>query len=117
MSAPRPLLFILKPGFADPGAGPGLFHCPHCAAVEGLLAFHPELRERLEVRYVDFERPRREVVAELGEAHQACPVLVLPPGARTAVPGRSAAGRTFYVGAAEIAGYLAQWAGSSLPHP
>ena len=113
----RPKLFLLKPSVPDPKAGPGLFHCPHSAAVEGLLSFHPELRERLEVRYVDFARPRQEVIAELGEAHQVCPVLVLPPGVQGPVPGRSAEGRSFFVGSPEIAGFLAQWAGTSLPHP
>lgn len=113
----RPRLFLLKPSFPDPEAGPGLLHCPHSAAVEGLLSFHPELRERLEVRYVDFARPRQEVIAELGEAHQVCPVLVLPPGVPGPVPGRSAEGRSFFVGSSEIAGFLAQWAGTSLPHP
>jgi hypothetical protein len=33
------------------------------------------------------------------------------------VPGRSAEGRSFFVGSSEIAGFLAQWAGTSLPHP
>ena len=114
----RPLLFILKRSFADPKAGPGMFFCPHSATVEGLLSFHPELRTRLDVRYVDFARPRREVIAELGEANQACPVLILPRDWPEAVAtGRRAEGRTFFVGATEIAGFLSEWAGIGMPHP
>jgi len=114
----RPTLFILKPSFADPAAGPGSFFCPHSATVEGLLSFHPELRERLEVRYVEFARPRRDVIALIGEANQACPVLILPPGSgTTSKTGRSANGRTFFVGASEISEFLATWAGIGSPHP
>lgn len=114
----RPVLFVLKPSFADPKAGSGTFFCPHSATVEGLLSFHPELRERLDVRYVDFARPRREVIAELGEANQVCPVLILPRDWPEAVAtGRRAEGRTFFVGATEIATFLAGWAGTGMPHP
>jgi hypothetical protein len=113
----RPRLFLLRPSFPDPAAGPGVFYCPHCVTVEGLLSFHPGLRERLDVRYVGFARPRHEVIAEIGAANQACPVLVMPPGVEGPVPGRNAAGRTFYVGATEIAGFLAEWAGIGRPHP
>ncbi len=114
----RPVLFVLRPSFAAPKAGPGTYFCPHSATVEGLLSFHPELRERLDVRYVDFARPRRAVIAEIGEANQACPVLVLPPE-WTSPPanGRCAEGRTFFVGATEIATFLAEWAGIGMPHP
>jgi hypothetical protein len=114
----RPLLFILKRSFADPKAGSGMFFCPHSATVEGLLSFHPELRTRRDVRYGDFARPGRAVIAELGEANQACPALI-PPRARpeAVAPGRRAEGRTFVVGATEIAGFLSEWAGIGMPHP
>jgi hypothetical protein len=114
----RPKLFILKPSFADPKVGPGVFFCPHSAMVEGLLSFYPTLREQLDVRYVDFPRPRHEVIAEVGEAHQACPVLVLPQGMATPeTAGRSANGRSFFVGATEIGTFLAGWAKIGMPHP
>ena len=38
----------------------------------------------LDVRYVDFPRPRMEILSLIGEANQSCPVLVIadgpPPG-------------------------------------
>lgn len=113
-----PKLFILKPSFPDAKVGAGLYYCPHSAAVEGVLGFYPALRERLEVRYVDFARPRQEVIAELGEANQICPVLVLPPGwPAPSSAGRQANGRTFFVGTSEIAAFLGELAGIALPHP
>lgn len=114
----KPTLFMLRPGFADPKVGPGAFFCPHTATIEGVLAMYPALRERLEVRYVDFPRPRHALIELLGEANQLCPALVLPEGFGDApIAGRTARGRTFYVGATEIAEFLAAWAGIDRPHP
>lgn len=95
-----------------------MFFCPHSATVEGLLSFYPHVRERLNVHVIDYPRPRKDIITEIGEAHQACPVLILPPGfARPKVASREAEGRLFFVGATEIAGFLAEWAGIGLPHP
>jgi hypothetical protein len=58
------------------------------------------------------------VIAEIGEANQACPVLILPEDWPTPPnAARQANGRTFYVGAEEIARFLSAWAGIALPHP
>jgi hypothetical protein len=118
--ASRDVLFLLPPAFEDAAAGPGLFHCAHCARVAGLLAYAPQLRERIDVRVVGFPRPRAEVVALVGEAHQSCPVLVLadandplPPGAQ-----RSAAtGRAFIGDTGRIVDYLAERHGAPRAHP
>jgi hypothetical protein len=116
----RDHLFLLPPAFEDPAAGPGLFHCPDCARVTGVLAYAPQLRERIDVEMVPFPRPRASVVARVGAAHQSCPLLVLanaedplPPGAR-----RSAAtGRAFIADTARIIDYLADRHGAPRPHP
>jgi hypothetical protein len=72
------VLFLLKPGFADAKAGPVPYYCPPCATISGLLSYHPELREKVEVRSIAFPRPRAEVVELLGGPdHPGCPVLVL----------------------------------------
>lgn len=113
-----PKLFILKPSFQDPKAGTGEFFCPDSVAVEGLLTVFPAVRQRLEVCHVDFARPRVAVVAELGEANQACPVLVLPADwPSLPANARRSQGRAFFVGAGEIGSFLAQWAGIPRPHP
>jgi hypothetical protein len=85
---PRDKIFLIEPGFTDP-IRPGLrFVCPFCNQVEGLLSAFPELAERVEVERVPFLRPRRPVIAILGEEHQSLPVLVYgdnpPPDAAEA---------------------------------
>ena len=45
MSA-RDRLFLLPSAFEAPAAGPGLFHCPSCARMTGVLAYDPQVRER-----------------------------------------------------------------------
>ncbi len=47
-----------------------------CAPIEGLLACYPGLREHLDIRYVNFARPRQAMVDLVGEAHQGCPTLL-----------------------------------------
>lgn len=70
----KDILFLLPPAF--PVDGEEEWFCPDCAPIEGLLATYPTLKGRLDIRYVGaFARPRGEMVALLGEAHQGCPTL------------------------------------------
>ena len=70
----KDILFLLPPAFEVDGDGP--WFCPDCAPIEGLLASYPLLKGQLDFRYVArFARPRPEIVALLGEAHQNCPTL------------------------------------------
>jgi hypothetical protein len=73
-------LYLLRPGFMNAGLGP--LYCGDSAPVEGLLSFCPELRERVDVHYLEFPRPRAPLVEALGEAHQGVPVLILAPDAQ-----------------------------------
>jgi hypothetical protein len=68
-------LLLLNPGWTDDQGGP--WYCPPGAIVEGVLAFHPFLRDRLEITYLDHPRPRPPVIELVGEDHQSCPILVL----------------------------------------
>lgn len=113
-------LFLLRPDFLDPAAGQGRFYCPGCAAVAGLLAYFPHLRERMIVREVVFERPRAEVAAVLGPEHPGCPLLVLDRN--TDVPNgirvfQASNGRQYVLGADDIGLYFAVKYGVSSPHP
>ena len=114
---PRDRLYLLKPRFLEAGKGP--FFCPGCAQTVGLLEFYPTLKEHLEVRYLDFPRPRPELIELLGEENQSCPVLVLK-GAPNSPPStlalRQAKGLWFVEGADEIANYLAHVRGTGIPH-
>lgn len=113
----RDQLYLLNPGFLDQGSGP--YFCPGCAQMVGLLEFYPALKARLEMRYLDFPRPRPELIALLGEENQSCPVLVLanPPASGDVSPLiQKAKSRWFVEGADEIARYLAHAYGSGMPH-
>jgi hypothetical protein len=113
----RDVLFLLKEGFPD-GAGLPYF-CPDCAMVTGVLSYFPKLRHSLDIRYVDFPRPRVEVVALIGNEHQNCPVLILdqppPMDAIGFLTGQSE-GRCFISGAKAIASYWSHVYGVSRPH-
>ncbi len=84
-----------------------------------MLAYFPSLRHGLDVRYVDFQRPRAQMVELIGEANQNCPTLVLAekPGmdALEMTTG-SFNGRYFISGPREIARYWSYVHGTSRPH-
>ena len=102
----RDILYLLKADFAD---GPGQpYFCPDCAQINGVLAYFPQLRYHLDVRYADFARPRSEIVELIGAENQGCPVLILSdspwPQAQEWVTGQHQ-GRSFVSGAKAIANY------------
>lgn len=112
----RDKLFLLKADFLDKGEK---YYCPECAQLKGVLHFYPTLQEKLDVRYVDFPRPRPEVIAEVGEKNQSCPVLVLGAFDSEKCKGVNVGdfnGRKFISGAEEIGNYLAQAYGVGKPH-
>ena len=112
----KPILFTLKPNFAE---GERTFYCPDCATVEGVLSYYPEVRAKLDIRPVDFARPRPAVIQLIGAENQGCPVLILPEGSANPaaeVHPRTAHGRTFIAGARDITTHLALTMGSAFPH-
>lgn len=113
----RDLLFLLKHDFPD---GPGApYYCPECTQINGVLAYYPQLRHALDVRYVDFPRPRAEIVALVGADNQSCPVLILADDSRASVTGVEVGtfgGRRFVSGAEAIGNYLSQVHRVGRPH-
>jgi len=111
----RDRLYLLKPNFIDQGKS---YFCPGCALVEGMLSFYPSLREKIEIHYIDFPRPRASLVAELGEENQGCPKMVL--GGDHSIPQKvtvgEAKGRQFISEPMEICRYLASAYGYGEPH-
>ncbi len=110
-------LYLLRPGFMDQGKGP--FFCPECALLEGMLSYYPDLRNRIEIHYVDFPRPRAVLISELGPEGQGCPTLILGDVTRPAPPGltvREVNGRRFIAKDIEICRYLASAYGVGQPH-
>lgn len=109
-------LYLIRPGFFHEERGP--FYCPGCAEVRGLLEHYPFLKERVSLHYVDFDRPRSELVTLLGTENQSCPVLILSrnPEDLPLPPGlRRANGLAFVEGAREIGEYFALAHGSGSP--
>jgi len=110
------ILFVLEPGFYDGDEGP--FYCPHSAAIEGILKYLPEIEEKVDVRRIDFQRPRKEVIELIGEENQGSPVLVLakntevPPDAQV----YAKTSRAFMHGTMEIGNYLSRAFGVMRPH-
>ena len=99
----------------------GPCYCPACATLEGVLAFYPQLRDLLDIQYVDFPRPRPVVIAAIGAEHQGLPALVVAPdpAADLALAGldvREAQGRRFLQSAGDIGRYLARRYGIGEPH-
>jgi len=81
MNAPKhPILYLLTTNFSDPEAGPGVYYCPYCIRIEGLLSAFHILRETLKIEYVDFAKPRGTLPDLTGEQNQSCPQLVFPDG-------------------------------------
>lgn len=112
------ILFLLKPDFMDNGAGP--YYCPSCATLEGLLSFYSPLRQRLDVRYVDFPRPRAAVVELIGDANQGLPALVLgdqvPARLLEGLDVQASNGRRFLKSTGDMGKYLARAYGIGEPH-
>ena len=113
----RDILYLLKEDFLD---GQGLpYFCPDCATITGVLCYFPRLRYSLDIRYVDYPRPRNEIVGLIGEENQGCPVLIL-----AAAPGMDAMGfltgqsngKSFISGAKAIANYWSHLHRVSRPH-
>lgn len=72
-----PKLFLLKPDFLDANMDKDAkFYCPSCAQVLGIITYYPELREKLDIIFIDFKRPRKEIVDLIGEENQGCPNLI-----------------------------------------
>ncbi|AOI87971.1 DUF3088 domain-containing protein [Burkholderia pseudomultivorans] len=100
-------LFILRPGFFKDSDGP--FYCGDSVAVEGLLSFYPQLRDAVDVEYVDAPRPRQLIVALIGADNQSAPVLVLGRDRTPAddtIATREHNGRRFIDSPADIRRYL-----------
>jgi hypothetical protein len=110
------ILFVLKPGFYDGAEDP--FYCPHSAAIEGILKYLPEIEGKLDVRRIDSQRPRAEVIALIGKENHGSPVLVLDEQAEVPADAQvyPKTGRAFMHGTMEIGNFLSQTYGVMRPH-
>jgi hypothetical protein len=111
------ILFLLKPGFYDEKGGP--FFCPSCALLEGFLKYAPQVESQLDVRRIEFQRPRREIVDLLGASNQECPVLVLIGTSDLPAEAKKSeeTGKAYISGAIKICEFLGRTFGAVRPHP
>jgi len=71
-------LFLLKSAFQDKNLSNNeRYYCPHCAMIEGVITYFPKLKELIDIIYVDFERPRKEIIQLIGNDNQSCPVIII----------------------------------------
>jgi len=113
----RDKLILLHPGFLDPQYPGQTFYCWHCALLEGVLGSFPDLAGRLEVLRVGWARPRREVVALVGEENQSLPLLLLAPGATSRWQTGRHGGRALIADKDGILAALSERHGFPRPHP
>ena len=111
------ILFQLNPWLDNNGEGP--FYCPDCGIVEGFLSYSPGVRERIDIRNIDFQRPRQEVIAALGQENQGCPVLVLDQTSQIPLAAKKSmtTGRSFLDDPKAICDFLVKEFKAVRPHP
>lgn len=113
----KPILFLLDREFED-GQLPGQrFFCRHSLLLEGALSSIDGLHTQLDVRRIGFARPRREVIAEIGEQDQSLPKLVLPQGVQSTHATGTHHDRQVVSGAEPILAALNGLLGIPVAHP
>jgi len=113
----KPILFLLDREFED-GQLPGQrFFCRHSLLLEGALSSIDGLDAQLDVRRIGFSRPRREVIAEIGEQDQSLPKLVLPQGVVNEHASGEYQQRQYISGAEPILAALNGLLGIPVAHP
>jgi hypothetical protein len=110
-------LYLLKDEFIDADAPSRLFYCRDCMLVAGLLRAFPERAGKIEVIRSDHTRPRVQVVAEVGEANQWLPLLVLDDEGLPEVSAQEFNGRRFINELMPLLNALHVRHGFPEPHP
>ena len=113
----RDILFLLKPDFDDTALPGPKFICPYCTFFEGMISIFPIIEDYVDIKRIDFERPRHEIVNHIGEANQSCPTLVLGEGSDRAFSTGQMGDVYFIKGQDKISAYLSNLCGVALVHP
>jgi hypothetical protein len=117
MKLTRDKLFMLHPDAEDPKYPGRRFYCEHCAILEGVLTYFPELTKKIDIQRVNWPRPRAEVVALVGENNQGLPLLILANGETSQHQTGVFEGRAFVSDKDAILKVLAERHGIAEPHP
>ncbi|WP_114129839.1 MULTISPECIES: DUF3088 domain-containing protein [Thalassospira] len=113
----RDTIFLLKPDFEDPAWPNQRFYCWHCALIDGVLGSFPDLHAGLDIRHINWPRPRQDVIALLGEDHQSLPVMILKSGDTSSLQTGIANGHAFIDDKDSILLALSERHGFPVPHP
>lgn len=116
MSLKRDTLFVIKAPFEDP-ALEGTWFCRDCATMEGALLANPHWGRAIDVVRLPFPRPRREVIALLGEENQSLPALVIADLIKAPAEALMAGSQPYLTDPKAITRYLAASYGGAGPHP
>lgn len=113
----RDTLYILRSNFTDDAYPDTQFYCWTCVLMEGLLAVFPELLDKIDVKRVEFPRPRVGVVSLVGEKNQSLPTLVLASDAPEGLETGEHEGVRFVKGKDNILNVLSARHGIPIVHP
>ncbi|MDZ5843385.1 DUF3088 family protein [Stenotrophomonas maltophilia] len=116
-ASPKPILFLLDREFVDGQLSGQRFFCRHSLLLEGALSSIDGLDAQLDVRRIGFARPRREVIAAVGEQDQSLPKLVLPQDVRSEHANGAYQDRQYVTGAEPILAALNGLLGIPVAHP
>ncbi len=113
----RDTLYLLRPGFEDPTYPGQRFYCWHCVLLDGLLASFPQLAEKLDVKRIEWPRPRKAVIDLVGEDNQSLPLLILADGEHSTHLTGIYQGHAFIADKDGILAALSERHGFPVPHP
>ncbi|WP_339745665.1 DUF3088 domain-containing protein [uncultured Maricaulis sp.] len=109
----KDVLFLLTGAWDDAAGGPWL--CADCCLMEGALLVNPHWREAITIVRIDYPRPRPEIIALLGEAHQNAPTLILSADTNAHTQVETANDRRFLTDPKAICHQLATTYGGAQP--
>ena len=113
-------LFLLNPNFVDTNRQPEgqIYYCPFNAMLEGVLHYYPNLREELEITYINFPRPRTQIIELLGEGNQGMPLMIIERNDvdLSSLNVMQYEDKIFIMGSEAIAKYFSIAHGIPLPH-
>lgn len=113
----RDVLFTIGAPFEDSKYPGQKFFCRDCATLDGALALNPHWRECIDIRKVDYRKPRPDVIDVLGVENQSCPVLIFADPNAAPEGSKQYEGRVFITEVKAILNYLGQTYGGVLQHP
>jgi len=108
----RDILFLLT-GAWDGVDGPRL--CADCCLIEGVVLGNPHWRAAITIVRIEHARPRPEIIALLGGAHQNAPTLILADDTKAHSKVETANDRRFLTDPIAICQQLATTYGGAQP--